>query len=331
MNFQVPLPKILDSPKMGLQDQIFLIGSCFTEHMCQRLKQSKLQVLANPHGILFNPLSIVHSLNQYLENGRVKEEELFYMNEIWNHWDFHSVFSGMNAAEVLQNMNESIRHASQFLIEAKWLIITLGSAFQYSLQPQIAFDRERLEVANCHRAPAAYFEKRLLEISEMKTAFQSFFEALKNRNPNINILFTLSPVRHIREGLIENNRSKARLMELIHFFTESPSQNMFYFPAYELIIDVLRDYRFYDLDMVHPNYAATQFVWEQFVAHYFDIDDQQVMTKIKEIDTAFKHRARFPESQQHLKFKESMFKKIQQLLQHRPYLDFAEELQYFNQ
>ena len=331
MNFQVPLPKIQDSPKMSLQDQVFLIGSCFTEHMSQRLKQSKLHVLSNPHGILFNPLSIVHSLKQYLENGQVKEEELFYMNEIWNHWDFHSVFSGMNAADVLENMNESIRQASQFLLEADWLIITLGSAFQYSLQPNAGFDRERLEVANCHRAPAAYFEKRLLEISEMKTAFQSFFEALKNRNPNIKILFTLSPVRHIREGLIENNRSKARLMELIHFFTESQSQNMFYFPAYEIIIDVLRDYRFYDLDMVHPNYAATQFVWEQFIGHYFEVDDQQLIAKIKEVDTAFKHRARFPESQQHVKFKENMVKKIQQLLQQCPYLDFAEELQYFNQ
>lgn len=304
------------------KDGILLIGSCFTEHISDRLQQHKFNVLSNPDGILFNPLSVAHSLDSYLAKKQYTTNDLFYLNELWNSWHHHTRFSNIAQAAALEGINQSQQVAGTFIKHAGWVIITLGSAFQYYLKDK------NLPVANNHRAPAQWFEKRLLSISEITAALKNTMEKLFSVNPHVQVLLTISPVRHIRDGVVDNNRSKARLIEATHTLC-GQLDRVHYFPAYELIIDVLRDYRFYDIDFVHPNYLATTFVWEQFVKTCIDPSAKEVMEQVHEIMVARGHKARFPQTEAHQKFRQSHATKARELMHKYPYLDLKEELNYF--
>jgi hypothetical protein len=313
------------NPKIEHTDKILLVGSCFTEHMSSRLLQGKWNILANPNGILFNPLSVADAIRSYVENRIYTIDELFYWNELWQHWDFHSQFSNVDAEEAIISMNSSIEAAHNMIYDADWLIITLGSSFQY-------FDihqHNAIPVANCHRAPGQWFDKRLLSIETIVGALQKSLDFARSKNSKLKVLFTISPVRHIRDGVVENNRSKARLIEAVHSLVEQNQNFVFYFPAYELAIDVLRDYRFFDIDMVHPNYACTQYIWEAFTENCLSENAQTAYVKMKEVNTAFQHRTRFPNTLAHQKFLDSYAHKIEQLSQLYPYVNFTEELNYF--
>lgn len=322
LSINIPAPSTL----IEHSDKILLIGSCFTEHMSTRLIQSKWQTLANPNGILFNPLSVADALNSYITRRTYTPEQLFYLNELWQHWDFHSRFSNTDRDIALNDMNESIADANRFLKTADWLIITLGSAYQYY---DLHTGETAHPVANCHRAPGQWFEKRLLQTDTIIRSLQQTIDALKQFNPQLKITFTISPVRHIRDGVIENNRSKARLIEAVHTLCET-QKDCFYFPAYELAIDVLRDYRFYDIDMVHPNYACTQYIWEQFTSACLSERAREAMVIMKDITTAFQHKTRFPDTKAHLKFLETYSRKVAQSLEQYPYADLTQETRYFS-
>lgn len=276
----------------------------------------------NPHGILFNPLSVASSLDSYVQARQYDKDDLFFLNEIWNSWDHHTRFSHIHQQAALDGINQSQQEAAAFIRQADWIIITLGSAFQYYLT------ENNKPVANNHRAPGQWFEKRLLSIDAIEAALRNTIQGIRAVNAEAAILFTISPVRHIRDGVVANNRSKARLLEVVHTLCESLEQT-WYFPAYELVIDVLRDYRFYDIDLVHPNYPATQAVWEHFVACCMDADTQHIMKAVKELTTAAAHRPRFPETAAHRRFLENHYQKAQALMAQYPYLDLQEELQYF--
>lgn len=324
LEFQLKADFPAHKPAIHHTDKIMLLGSCFTEHISKRLQDAKFEVLANPHGILFNPLSVCHSLDAYIDSKVYDKSELFYLNEIYNSWDFHTRFSETNADIALAQMNESVAAAAAFIREADWLIITLGSAYQYFLTEE----KGGVSVANCHRAPGQWFDKRLLDTDIIVAELKRVTARLKAINPCLKIIFTISPVRHIRDGVVNNNRSKARLIEAVHqIVDEMPDCS--YFPAYELIIDVLRDYRFYDIDMVHPNYPATQFVWEHFSKVFFEEDTAQLIRQITELTIARNHKSRFPDTDVHRRFLEGNVTKIQQLLEGFPYLDFKEEMGYF--
>lgn len=317
-------PDIPALPKpIGYTDPVLLIGSCFTEHISERLGKHKFRVLSNPHGILFNPLSVAQSLDSYLDNKLYCRDDLFYLNELWNSWDHHTRFSNIDAEKALEGINQSQKEAAAFIKKTSWVIITLGSAFQYYLT------EGQRPVANNHRAPAQWFEKKLLGTKEIIDALSETLKKLFKTNPDARVLFTISPVRHIRDGVVDNNRSKARLIEAMHMLCENFEQ-AHYFPAYELVIDILRDYRFYDIDFVHPNYLATQFVWEEFMDACIDPSAKNIMQQVLEIVTARHHRPRFPDTEAHKKFKAEHLKKIQQLQKQYPYLDMGEELGYFS-
>lgn len=305
------------------QDPVFLIGSCFTEHIGNALHELKFSVEQNPHGILFDPISVCSSLVAYMEEKNYRAEDLFYYEELWQSWAHHSRFSGIDQQAVLENMNASRRSATEFLKRAKWLIITLGSSYSYRL-----IEKGDLPVANCHRAPAQWFRKHLCTIDETVAALDNTLHRLFRFNPQLQVIFTVSPVRHLRDGVVENNRSKARLLEAVHHLV-GKFNKLHYFPAYELVIDVLRDYRFYDIDLAHPNYQATSFVLEQFRQHYIDEASQALMDKVQQIVTARKHRASQPETQAHKRFLQSFFEKTKALQEANPFLDLAEELNYF--
>lgn len=310
--------------KITYSDQIFLIGSCFTEHIGKRLEELKFRVLQNPNGILFDPLSVSKALNSYVDLQKYSQKDLFYLDELWQSWNHHSVFSGMDAGSVLLNINLSQKKAHEHLKKATWLIVTLGSSFSYQLT-----DEDNYPVANCHRAPGQWFNKHLLSTDETVSALTNTIEKLKIFNPALKIIFTISPVRHIRDGVVENNRSKARLIEAVHLLTDK-YQHAFYFPAYELVIDVLRDYRFYDVDLVHPNYAATDFVFEKFQQNFIDEDAQVLMEDIKKISNGYKHKPFQPQTQSHQSFLKNTFQKVKMLQEKLPQLDFSKELTYFS-
>ncbi|RYD59450.1 MAG: GSCFA domain-containing protein [Sphingobacteriales bacterium] len=319
LNIDIPaLPQPLK-----YNNKILLIGSCFTENMADRMVQHKFRLMTNPHGILFNPLSVAYSLDSYVNNKQYKKEDLFQLNELWNSWDHHTRFSHIDADKALEGINAAQQQAATMVREAGWIIITLGSAFQYYLK-----DNDK-PVANNHRAPAQWFEKKLLTIDTIVSALEQTINKIKAVNPNAQMLFTISPVRHIRDGVVDNNRSKARLIEAVHELC-SLFDHAHYFPAYELVIDILRDYRFYDIDFVHPNYLATSVVWEHFVKSCIHPGTQMLMKELHEITTARQHRSRFPETEAHRKFLASYAEKARSLMQRYPDLNLREELAYFS-
>src|SRR6185312_12482046 len=283
MEFQLPISLGSLPRPIRYGDKILLTGSCFTEHIGDALQDWKFDILQNPNGILFDVASVASSLLSYIQPRIYTVDDLIFLNELWQSWQHHSIFSGTDRDAVVASINASQQRAHAFLKEADWLIITLGSAFSYRLA------EGGKEVANCHRAPGKTFVKHLLTIEEIQTALDGCLYQLRYFNPKLRVIFTVSPVRHIRDGVVENNRSKARLLESVHHLVNK-FNGLYYFPAYELVIDVLRDYRFYDIDMVHPNYAATEFIMEKFMQHYIDEESAAVAQEIKKIITARKHR-----------------------------------------
>ena len=331
MEFQLPI-RINELPEpIGYPDKILLTGSCFTEHIGNKLQELKFDVLQNPNGILFDPRSVATSLVSYIQNKQYTETDLFYFNELWQSWQHHSIFSNTDKAVCLAKINESQGRAHDFLKTAGYLIITLGSSFSYRLTEEATTavgSKVAAGVANCHRAPAQWFTKQLMGIEETNAVLDNCIHQLMQFNSRLKIIFTVSPVRHIRDGVTENNRSKARLIEVVHNLVNK-FDRLYYFPAYELVIDVLRDYRFYDVDMVHPNYPATEFVLEKFIRHCIDEPSRQMMEEIKKIVIAARHKAFQPTTNAHRQFLLAHLEKTKDMQKRYPFLDFGEELKYF--
>ena len=312
-------PKIFEQ-KINHSHRLFLIGSCFTEQIGNKLSNCKFQIIDNPNGILFNPISISESIQNYIDNKQYTPDDLFLNNEIWGSWDHHTRFSSVSQDECLSKINQSQSHAHQFLKTTDWILITLGSSFVYEL-------KDGNVVANCHKVPTDKFNKKLLNSGEIKSCLKSTIESLRIFNPGIKIIFTISPVRHLRDGFIENNRSKSNLINAVHDITNDYS-NAFYFPAYELIIDDLRDYRFFAEDMVHPNYQATNYVWEKFIYTCIDDSSKELMKEIGMITSARNHKPFNPTSEQHQQFLKNNLQRSISLQELYPYLNLKEEIAY---
>lgn len=332
LDINIPTPPVT----INYRDPILLTGSCFTEHIGNSLQDLKFEVLQNPNGILFDPMSVAASLVSYVQHKQYTAADLFYLHELWQSWQHHSRFSHIDQATVLQNINASQQRAHVFLKQAKWLIITLGSAFSYRLVPEAPVEVQAGggigtgAVANCHRAPGQWFRKHLMTIEEINTALDNSLYQVLKFNPSLRVIFTVSPVRHIRDGVIENNRSKARLIEVVHHLVNK-FDRLYYFPAYELVIDVLRDYRFYDIDMVHPNYPATSFVLEKFMKHFTDAESQQLAAEVQKIVIARRHKPFHPATEAHRKFLKAHLDKARELQDKYPFLELQEEIAYFGQ
>ena len=335
MNFHLEFTPKPFPIKIKHHQKLFLAGSCFTENIGTKLKHHKFEILENPNGILFNPVSITKSIESYINNKKYEEADLFYQNECWNSWEHHSRFSNPDKLKCLSDINLSQQKAHDFLKSSDWALITLGSAFAYTLH----FSNEILienrvgaegdVVANCHKVPTDKFYKKLLKPNEIQHALQKMISDLIVFNPSIKIIFTISPVRHLREGFVENNRSKAALMEGVHSIVDN-LENAFYFPAYELVIDDLRDYRFYAEDMVHPNYAATNYVFDKFINTCIDEPAQKLMKEINIVNAAKSHKPFNPTSTQHKNFLQTNLNRVNDLSRQYPYIDFEAEKKYFN-
>jgi hypothetical protein len=328
MNFHLEFSPKQFTNKINHRNSLVLIGSCFTENIGDKLVAYKFNVLQNPNGILFNPVSVAEAIGNYISNKKITEEDLFYLNEGYHSWQHHSRFSSPVKAEAVSKINASTAAANIYLKTADVLMITLGSAWVYELTDDAMNAGTGAVAANNHKAPAAWFNRRLLSAKELDNVLGSMISKLAAFNPSLRIIFTISPVRHLREGFIENNCSKAALISAVHKLVDENSQ-LAYFPAYELVIDDLRDYRFYAEDMVHPNYAATNYVWEKFVSACIDEPSQQLMKTINELNAAKSHKPFNPVSTAHKNFLQKNLEKVNLLQQQHPYLDLQMEAKYF--
>lgn len=315
--FQVPSMK----EQLNIRHGVMLVGSCFTEHLGNKLEQNRFSTLQNPHGILFNPASLAKSVTSYIEKKQYNKNDLFFQQEWWTSWDHHSQFSHADPDQLLEMINKSQDEAHSFLQKAKWLVLTLGSAWVYQLA-------EGSIVANCHKVPTDKFQKRLLPVEEVLAVLDNMIHRLFMFNPGLRIMFTISPVRHLRDGFVENNRSKAILIQAVHHLVEK-FEGLFYFPSYELIIDDLRDYRFYAEDMVHPNYLATSYVWEKFSESCIDEESRKFIKEIAPINAALSHKPFQPDSNAHKLFRQKQVEKLQQLQASYPFLNFEPEISFF--
>ena len=326
-HFEFDIKKL--SGPIGHHHRTMLIGSCFTENMGEKLERHKFSVFQNPNGILFNPVSVSEAIINIIEQKVYTPKDLFCHNETWHSWQHHSRFSGVSPEEAVQKINSTAVAARQFLKKADHLLITLGSAWVYTLTGKAANATPGTVAANNHKAPADWFERRLMRPDQVISVLGTMLDQLGAFNPGIQVIFTISPVRHLREGVIDNNRSKAVLIQAVHDLVNR-LEKLYYFPAYELVIDDLRDYRFYAEDLVHPNFQATSYVWNKFTEACMDADTRYLMKEIHEINLAYQHKPFNPDTEQHQKFLQSYHTKTTLLQQQYPQLDFSAELAYFS-
>jgi hypothetical protein len=310
------------------KDKLFLIGSCFTENIGEKLKRSGFTIMENPNGILFNPVSVAEAITGYIENVSIDEKDLFYLNEGWHSWKHHSRFSSLTAKDSVEKINTATGNANSFLKQADYIMITLGSAWVYTLTEKALNARVGSIAGNNHKAPSDWFNRRLLMLEEVLKVLDNVIHRIFLFNSKARIIFTISPVRHLREGVIENNRSKALLIQAVHHLVDK-FDKLFYFPAYELVIDDLRDYRFYAEDLVHPNYFATQYVWEKFVDASMNEKTRSLIKEIQSIQLAYQHKPFNVASEQHKKFLKSFYDKTAALVDQHPYLNLEKELAFF--
>lgn len=322
MNFNLsfPIKKLAD--EINYSDQLFFMGSCFTESIGTLTQQYKFNSIINPHGVLYNPSALATALNRYINNTPLNEAELFYANDCWNSWEHHSRYSTPEKTSCLNTINEHISNAHEQLKKTEWLFITFGSAFVYSL------NNSNKHVGNCHKVPQKEFSKTMLTVTEITSEYNLLLKQLKAINTNLKVVFTVSPVRYVRDGVIENTLSKARLIEAVHAIIATHS-NSFYFPAYELMMDDLRDYRFYKTDLVHPTEQAIEYIFEKLVETTFSNESKQIFEKVNDILKASQHRAFNSTSESFLKFKNTYAERCKQLQKQYSFLDLSNEIKYF--
>ena len=307
--------------------KLLLVGSCFTEQIGKKLSAHKFRVMENPNGILFNPVSIAKAVMSYADEKIYSAEELFFFNELWAGPEHHTKFSDPDKEKALGKINLSQVAAITFIREIDWLLVTLGSAFLYEWRDKEPGELYANVAANCHKVPTDKFDRRLAEPKEIVDILKLMEKRVKAINPGVKIIYTISPVRHLREGFVENNRSKAALIQAVHELTNE--EDVFYFPAYELVIDDLRDYRFFAEDLAHPNYAATNYVWEKFIPAAIDDSSRSAMADINELNAAITHKPFNPASEAHRAFLQANHKKTLHLKEKFPYLDLNDELRFF--
>ena len=295
MNLQtiVPLKKEVKN-SIDYNSKILLLGSCFSENIGDKLNYFKFQTNQNPFGILFHPKAIENLVTNAINKKKYLPEDLIFQNERWHCFDAHSSLSSADKNELLANLNSAITTTNKKLKEATHVIITLGTSWVYRFIETDAI------VANCHKIPQKKFLKKLLSVDEITKSLKTTIALLKSVNKNIHILFTISPVRHLKDGFTENMQSKSHLITAIHSVINA--NNSSYFPSYEIMMDELRDYRFYAQDMMHPNKTAINYIWERFMETQISDSSKLTMQEIETIQKGISHRPFNKNSEQHQRF-----------------------------
>lgn len=313
MDFQtkIKLPKY--NHKIETDHKLLSIGSCFSQHIGQKLLDHKFLMTNNPFGTLFNPISIANTLNKCLLNDKIEITDIQENQNIFFHFDYHSNFNDLAPSKVVKSINDQIALAHDVLQETDWLIITLGTSIVYRHRGSGQI------VANCHKVPQKEFQREFLPIDDMVSALASSIDNIKSIRPQAKIILTVSPVRHTKEGIVDNNRSKSRLIEVCH---QLQNDDIVYFPSYELMMDELRDYRFYGADMLHPSDIAIEYIWQKFTSCLLTEKSNEKIKDIARVNKMEQHRPFHPESESHLIFLDKLSSEKKKLQDKYPEVKF---------
>ncbi len=322
MEFKIHFPIRPSEIKLKPTDSIFLTGSCFSDHIGNFLHDYKFNVRCNPNGNVFNPISIFSTLKGVALNESITESDLFESEDLWFSRQCNSKIFGETRKELAEKLKSLQDESFHFLSKCSCLFITLGTAFVYELKGMKA------PLANCHRLPASLFDKRLLSVTEIENSFSQFYKALDTLPSRPQIVITVSPVKHLKDGVVENNLSKSTLLLAVNGI-RSRFSDVGYFPAFEIVNDELRDYRFYNGDFAHPNQSAIDYVTERFTETYLSEDAKKFISEYSEIKAAMKHRVQQGNSAKHRSFLRTFYEKTIALKVQYSFADFTQELDYF--
>ncbi len=333
MKLQTQIPLTKAQNPIDYKSHLLLLGSCFVENMGEKFSYFKFQSVQNPFGILFHPLAIENLISRAVQQQKYLEEDIFFLNERWHCFDAHSDLSSESKEQLLQNLNEGLEYTLLQLKKASHLIITLGTTWVYEE------NKSKKAVANCHKVSQKEFTKKLLSIENIEQSLTNTIQLITTINPKVEFIFTISPVRHLKDGFTDNQLSKAHLMTALHKVLNSPlflnavaerslsevpplGVRGLLFPSYELMMDELRDYRFYAADMVHPNQVAIDYIWEKFKYAWISEEAQSLMVEIENIQKGLQHKPFNAASEAHQQFSNKLETKIQSLKKQLPFLEF---------
>ncbi|OAB27907.1 GSCFA family protein [Flavobacterium fryxellicola] len=304
MHFRTQIPILKSISPVDYNSKIVSLGSCFAVNMAEKLDYFKFRNSCNPFGILFHPLAIEKLLDFAVSGKQFTANNVFFHNERWHCFDVHSDLSNPNKEELVAALNSIIINTRKDLEQASHLIITYGTSWVYR-------DIETNQiVANCHKIPQKQFEKELLSIETIQKSIENTIDLIEKVNPKCSIIFTVSPVRHIKDGFVENQWSKANLISALHQTFDLRLSTISYFPSYEIMMDELRDYRFYAEDMLHPNQVAIDYIWKRFQETTISETAMTTMEEVGNIQKSLSHKPFNPKSESHLKFETKLREKI---------------------
>jgi len=293
---------------------VVMLGSCFTDNIGSMLEKYLFNVSLNPFGVIYNPLSVVNALDALLHKSVYTEEDVLFRDELWFSFDYYTKFSDPSREEALEKINGSFKPAKELLKHAGSLIITFGTAFVYT------YKETGRVVNNCHKIPASSFDRKMLTIDEILANVEPQIRELESFNPDLRILFTVSPVRHIKDGLVENQRSKATLLLAIRDLVGNYPEKCAYFPSYEIMTDDLRDYRYYGPDLLHPNEQAVSYIWELFRNHCIDREANQVINRLEPLIQSLQHTPLHRDTDKYRKFRSKLESDLGKLKNEFPFL-----------
>lgn len=308
---QITIPP--GNSRMDYNSRLLLLGSCFVENMGSKLDYYKFPRLQNPVGILFHPSAIENFTEKVRHREKYAADAVFEHNGRWHCFDVHSDMSDVSPEKVLSRVNGAIQDTAEYLMNTSHVIITLGTAWGYRLN-----DTGSL-VANCHKMPQHRFTKTLAPVEDVEKNIIRIRENIRAVNPDVQFIFTISPVRHLKDGFVENQRSKAHLITALHRVAEEGS----YFPSYEIMMDELRDYRFYAEDMIHPGQIAIDYIWEKFTATHMASEAIPIMKEVAIVRKGLAHKPFAPESEQYAEFLKKLEERISLLQAKVPYIRFG--------
>lgn len=308
--------------KIDYKSNLLFMGSCFSDNMFALLHKYKFQAKTNPFGILYNPVSIINALHMFMENSRVDEKDIVKREDVYYCYFMHSKVNAATREALMDKVQRIIQEGQTMLKNASHIILTFGTAFTYTLKSSGRI------VANNHKQPAGLFEKKFLHASEITGLLENFLERCRAFNHSARVIFTVSPVRHIKEGFPENAASKGALLSAIYALRQK-RKDVYYFPAYEIMHDDLRDYRYYADDLLHPSALAVSYIFEKFKTACIDPACYHLMRETDAVYTAMEHKPFHPEAQSHKAFKLNMLLKVEQLQNENPALDFSNEIHFF--
>ncbi len=315
-------PVIPDKPEFSVsfkQDSMF-IGSCFSEHIGSFLATNKFPVITNPFGVVYNPLSVARQLELLVHREAFTKDHLKYHNELWFSFMHYSLFSHPDPGKALELINNEFKRAKERIISAGVLFLTFGTAYVYR------YRKTGDVVANCHKIPADEFDRELAGVDEIVHTVRHAIDTLMPINPGLKIVLTVSPVRHWKDGAVNNQRSKSTLILAIRELQEQ-IPGIYYFPAYEIFMDELRDYRFYASDMLHPSEEGLNYIRDLFVSTFLDDRSQVFLSRIRKIMSGIQHRPRHPNTKSHTVFLDDLRRQIKELQETYPSIDLSRELE----